>query len=130
MEPARRRRWGCWRSTGKGPAGAKRVDANARDKENPEHPCRLVAKEIQRDKREDLLAATPPLVAKKILLALAGVPGMSLEFIDVARAYFHARTRRRIYVELSREDHEGIVYGLLRKATCGTRDAAFARGAW
>ena len=43
------------------------VDANKGDKENPEYRRRLVAKEIKRDKREDLFAATPPLEAKTVL---------------------------------------------------------------
>ncbi len=41
--------------------GVKWVDANKGDKESPEYRCRLVAKEIKKDKREDLLAAMPPL---------------------------------------------------------------------
>ena len=44
--------------------GVKWVDANKRDKEKPEYRCRLVAKEVKRDKQEDLFAATPPLEAK------------------------------------------------------------------
>ncbi len=50
---------------------------------------------------------------------------MSLDFIDVLRAYFHAKARRKVYVELPREDHEEGVCGLSRKAMCGTTDAAY-----
>ncbi len=57
----------CWKVTGRAPVGAKGVDTNNGDKEKPEYRCRLVAKEIKIDKREDLFAATPPLDAKKIL---------------------------------------------------------------
>ena len=35
-----------------------------------------MAKEIQRDKREDLFAATPPLEALKIILSLALTEGI------------------------------------------------------
>ncbi len=85
----------------------------------------LVANEIKRDKREDLLEATPPLEAKKMLCALrASFPGMSLDFIDVVRSHFHARARRRVYRELPPEDHEEGVRDFLKKAMCGTRDAA------
>ena len=83
------------------------VDANKGDKEKPEYRCRLVAKEIKKDKREDLLAATPPLEAKKMLFSSwASVPGMCLDFGDVVRAYLHARARRKVCVELSKEDFE------------------------
>ena len=82
-------------------------------------------KEIKKDKREDLFAATPPLEAKKMLFSLwASVPGMCLDFGDVVRAYLHARARRKVYVELSKEDYEEGKCGLLRKAMYGTRDAA------
>ncbi len=50
----------CWEETGKGPVG---VDANKGDMEKLEFCCRLVAKEIKKDRREDLFAATPPLEA-------------------------------------------------------------------
>ncbi len=65
----------------------------------------MVAKEIKNDKREDLFVAPPPLEAKRMLFSLwASVPGMCLDFGDVVRAYFHARARRGVYVELSDED--------------------------
>ena len=74
---------------------------------------RLVAKEIKRDKRDDLFAATPPLEAKKMLFSMAVTEGVGapvkdkkLDFIDVRRAYFHARARREMYVELPEEDAE------------------------
>ena len=57
----------CWTETGKAPIGVKWVDTNKGDKERPEYRCRLVAKEIKKDKREDLFAATPPVEAKKML---------------------------------------------------------------
>ena len=67
-----------------------------------------MAKEIKRDKREDLFAATPPLEAKKMLVSLAvteGVghdgnrqTGMKLDFIDVKRAYFHAKCKMDVYI--------------------------------
>ncbi len=49
--------------------------------------------------------------------------GMCLDFIDVARAYFHARARRQMHVELPREDHDKGMHGKLGKAMYGTRDA-------
>ena len=47
------------------------MDVNKGDDQNLEYRSRLVAKEIKKDKREDLFAATPPLEAKKILLSMA-----------------------------------------------------------
>jgi hypothetical protein len=77
------------------------------------------------DKREDLFAATPPLEAKKILFSLwASCPGLCLDFVDVVRAYFHARARREVYVDLPAEDYDEGMCGRLCKAMYGTRDAA------
>ncbi len=45
--------------------GVKRADENKSDKGIPEYRCRLVAKEINRDMRWDLFAATQPLEANK-----------------------------------------------------------------
>ena len=54
-----------------------------------------MAKEIKRDKREDLFAAIPPLEAKKVLFSLfASMAEMCVDFIDVVRAYFHAKAGR------------------------------------
>ena len=72
---------------------------------NPDYRSRLVAKEINKDNRDDLFAATPPLEALKILISMAmpeGVgyekgkenEGMTLEFIDIKRAFFHAEAIR------------------------------------
>jgi hypothetical protein len=47
------------------------------------------------------------------------------DFIDVARAYSHAKARREVYVELSKEeDSEECERGLLKKAMYGASDAA------
>ena len=47
-----------------------------------------------------------------------------LEFIDVRRAYFHARARRLVYVKLPEEDNQEGMCGRLNKAMYGTCDAA------
>ncbi len=87
----------CWKNIGKAVAGVKWVNANKGDKENSEYQCRSVAKEIKKDKREGLLAATPTLEAKKMLFSLwASIPGMRLDFGDVARACLHAKPRRSV----------------------------------
>ena len=92
-------------------------------------------KEIKKEKRDDLFAATPPLEAKKALFAAAVMEGvgyqprnrdrgMKLDFIDVRRAYFYAAARREVYVELPAEDYEEGKCGKLERAMYGTRDAA------
>ena len=74
-----------------------------------------MAKEIKQDRREDLLAATPPLEAIKMLISFAVTEGigynkgkqhlgMKLEFIDIRRAYYQATARREIYVALPEGD--------------------------
>jgi len=111
------------------------VDVSKGDDVNPEYRSRLVAQEIKRDKREDLFAATPPLEAKNMLMSMAVTEGIGyrgndkkggnkLEFIDVRRAYFHAKARRLVYVKLPEEDNEEGKCGRLIKAMYGTRDAA------
>ena len=53
--------------------------------------------------------------------------GTVLLVIDVRRAYFYARARRRVYIELPEGDGGGPgsrQCGLLRKSLYGTRDAA------
>ena len=89
----------------------------------------------RRGQRDDLFAATPPLESKKVLMALAMTEGigwsrdgawspMKLDFIDVRRAFFHAKCLREVYVELPPEDAEEGMCGILEKAMYGTRDAA------
>ena len=115
----------CWEETGRGPIKVKWVNINKGDAEKEEYRSRLVAMEIAYNKREDLFAATPPLEAKKILYSLfASRERMCLDFIDVSRAYFHARSRRRMYVDLPKEDEEEGMCGMLEKSMYGTRDAA------
>ena len=53
--------------------------------------------------------------------------GTVLLVIDVRRAYFHAKARRRVYIELPDGDGGGSgsrQCGLERKSLRGTRDAA------
>ena len=101
----------CLRATGKPPVGVRWVDINKGDEVNPDYRSRLVAQELKRDRCMDLFAATPPLEALKLLLSRAvteGVgysrgqrkQGMKIVFIDVRRAYFHARSKRRVFIGL------------------------------
>ena len=125
----------CWKNTGQPPIGTRWVDVNKGDDQKPDYRSRLVAQELNTQKREDLFAATPPLEAKMILLSLAVTEGVGyqpgcktrgykLDFIDVRRAYFHATARRSVYVELPAEDDQPGMCGTLKKAMYGTLDAA------
>ena len=117
--------------TGKKPIKVRWVIVNKGDKENPEYRARLVAKEIKMDQRLDLFAATPPLEAKKFLFSLAVTfpprnpsKPYKLRFIDIKRAYFHAKCIRDVYVDLPPQDMQEGMCGKLEKAMYGTRDAA------
>ena len=93
----------------------------------------MVAKEIKKDKREDLFAATPPLEALKVLLSLAMIEGIGyergreedgvkLEFIDIKRAYLQAEVKREIYVELPGKAQEEGKCARLKKAMYGSTE--------
>ncbi len=115
-----------WEETDKRYAG-RRVGGHRqrRQGETPEYRCRLVAKEIKKDKREGLFAAMPQLESKKMLFSLwDSMPGARLGLGDVARASFRARARTRVHAELSKEDFEEGKRGMLKKAMCEIRDAA------
>ena len=95
----------------------------------------MVAQEIKRDNRTDVVAATPPLEALKLLFSMAVTEGigfsrgdraggMNMAFIDIRRAFFHADARRTVFVELPREDAEPGMCGQLLKSMYGTPDAA------
>ena len=102
----------CWDNTGHAPINTRWIDVNKGDVINPQYRSRLVAKEINTHKRDDIFAATPPVEAKKILFSAAvtenigwaGNKQMQLEFLHVRRAFFHADARRRVYVRLPQED--------------------------
>jgi len=125
----------CWKETGKRPIGVRWIDCNKGDAVHPNFRSRLVAKEIKKDSRIDLFAATPPLEPKNILFSLAVTEGcgydrgsrddgVKLEFIDIRKAYFNAPARRAVYVELPTEISEPGTCGRLLKSLYGTRDAA------
>ncbi len=78
-------------------------------KDKTEYCCRLVAKRIKWDTRELLFATAPPSEAKKVLSSLrASLPGLCLDFIDVAKAYFHVKARRRVHVVLPEGDRQDV----------------------
>ena len=118
------------RLTGRAPIAVKWVDVNKGDDEEPEYRCRLVAKDIKRKYDEAIFAATPPLEGKKLLFSLAttGTKGsadpLKLLFIDVKRAYFYAKSKKPVFVQLPDEDALEGHCGRLERSMYGTRDAA------
>ena len=125
----------CIRMTGKQPIGSKWIDINKADAKNPNYRSRLVAKEIKRAASDEMLAATPPLEAKKCLFSMAmnnfargrgdfHGKTQKLPFIDVSRAYFYAPSRRPVCVQLLDEDDTPGMCGRLNVSMYGTRDAA------
>ena len=90
---------------------------------------RFVAREIDTYKRDDLFARTPPLEALKCILSMTASwnKGEVLMVNDVSRAFFHAKARREVYVQLADEDKQKIdedKCGLLKYSMYGARDAA------
>ena len=69
----------CSARTGKKLIGVRWVDIDKGDDKNPKYRSRLVAKELNLDKRDDLFAATPLVEAKKLLLSLALTEGYGFE---------------------------------------------------
>ena len=105
------------------------IDINKGDAKDPNYRSRLVAKEMNTYKRDDLIAATPPLEALKLIISATAI-GNNGELImmnDVSRAFFHARVKRNVYVAPPDEDtaeEGGGTCAKLEFSMYGTRDAA------
>ena len=110
------------------------LDTNKGDGLNPNYRARLVAREIKRDKRDDLFAATPPLESLRMVISICashqfGTPEQNYLIMttDVKRAYFYAPATRPIYIEIpaeDRTDEDVDCVGILNLSLYGTRDAA------
>ena len=105
------------------------LDINKGDKDRPDDRSRFVGKEFNTGSNPELFAATPPLEALKLILGHAAsrkAEGAHVMMSDVKRAYFHAKAKREIYVQLPREDPMWApdLVGRLNLALYGTRDAA------
>ena len=119
----------CYKRTGKAPITVRWIDINKGDSESPNYRSRLVAREINTCKRDDLFAATPPPEALKIVISMTatGNKGEAIMTNDISRAYFHAKAERDVYVKLPDEDRangEEQLCGKLQYSMYGTRGAA------
>ena len=96
----------CYARTGKGPTSVRWIDIKTGDQAHPNYRSRLVARETNTHRREDLFAAPPPLEALKIILSMVttGNKGEILMVNDISRAFFHARAKRDVCVQLPQED--------------------------
>ena len=61
----------AYQQTGKAPISVRWIDIDKGDKESPNYRSRLVAREINTSKRNNLFAAIPPLEALKLVLSFA-----------------------------------------------------------
>ena len=108
---------------------------NKGDENDPNYRARLVAREINRMKRDDLFAAPPPLESLRMIVSKCAANQHYTEesdryiimYNDVKRAYFHAPAKRPVYIKIPAEDFEAgdeDMVGVLNLSLYGTRDAA------
>ena len=127
----------CYSRTGGPPVSTKWLDINKGDDNEPDYRSRWVGREFKGkdNDRDDLFAATPPLEAKRSLIALASCLNCvspakykKLGLVDIRKADVHAKAKRLVYVtlpeEFLRNTPRGRVCGRLNYSLCGIRDAA------
>ena len=94
--------------------------------------ARLVGREIKTNQRPDLFAATPPLESLRMIFSICAShqddkdPYRILSS-DIKRAYFFAKAKRLIFIEIPAEDRvpgDENKIGRLNLSLYGTRDAA------
>ena len=109
------------------------VDINKGDSKSPVMRSRLVAMDFKDCDRPELYAGTPPTEAMRMLCSIAasksGDEKKCIMLNDVSRAYFYAKVRRPVWVELpeedkTQEDREKGHVGRLHLSMYGTREAA------
>ena len=119
----------CVMRTGRQPLIVRWIDVNKGDQDNPNYRSRLVARESNTHKGEDLFAAIPPLEALKSIISITAIAnkGEVLMINDISRAFFHAKVKRDVYVQLAEEDTkpgEENMRGKLNFSMYGIRGAA------
>ena len=105
------------------------VDTNRGVGNEDNYRSRLIGRELNRDKRHDLFAPTPPLETMTALISLCaksqdGREPLRFATIDIKRAYFYAPATRKMFIKLPAED----MVGELKLSLYGTRDAAMNWG--
>ena len=121
------------KTTGGKVIGTRWVDVNKGDAEAPDCRSRLVGREFNVGRDDNLYAATPPLEALRFVISHAATWARgrsrgrrSIMINDVRRAYFYAQIQRDVYIEVPPEDPGSgpNVLGKLKLCLYGTRDAA------
>ena len=94
--------------TGRKPIGVRWRNINKGDRYNVNVRSRLVAKEFNNKKCDDLFAGTPPVEAMRTMISMAasGATPKTLMTVDVSRAYMYAKCRNEMYVEMCPEAYE------------------------
>ena len=95
----------CWKETAKNPVKTGWADTNKGTSACPNIRSRWVVKGYT-----DLSTATSPLGEVKLVISEAASSNQKatvLLVIDVRRAYFYAKARRRVYIELPEGDGGG-----------------------
>ena len=89
--------------------------------------------EFRRDEKPNLFARTLPVEILKLILSMAAIESTGYEnkighkkvlkmyFIDFSRAFFHAPSVRKVYIELPPEDREEGMRGMLENSMYGKR---------
>ena len=118
-----------YKTNGKAPIIVRWIDINKGDAVNPNYRSRLVARELNTHKRHEFFAGTPPLDALKSIFSMTTSwnRGEVIMVNDVSRAFFHAKARRSVYVQIADEDKapgDEKRCGRLNYSMYGTRDAA------
>ena len=93
----------CIAESGRQPIKSGWADTNKGTAKRPNVRSRFVAKEYNTGPRPDLFAATSPLEAVKLVVSQAASTGRAdqvLCIVDVRRAYFYAKSTRRVFVEI------------------------------
>ena len=130
MTPVEKTLIQCVARTGRKPIGVRWRDINKGDRYNVNIRSRLVAKEFNNRKCDDLFAGTPPVEAMRAIISMAasGTTHKTLMTVDVSRAYMYAKCRNEMYVEMCpeayEEDGDEKCCWRLEKAMYGTRSAA------
>ena len=97
----------CWDKTGKGPVSTRWVDRNkAEEGESMDIRSRLVGRDFRGGEKDcdDLLAETPPLEGKRMLLSRAATRKPNgrfrkLMFIDVKKTHLNLRCEEDVYTD-------------------------------
>ena len=96
----------CMQRTGRRPIPVRWIDVNKGDKCNEVYRSRLVAKDYNTGKRDDLFAATPPVECLRMVLSAAtvGPEPKAVMVNDLSRAYMYSDCKQEAYVQLPKAD--------------------------